>query len=203
MAWLIFSVLIFADITVDETLREVSFQATLYPSHFNQGGGTHNHHLIVWKGGKAADNALIQAHASDRDILEALEHLGAVAGNNISPQAWFQRNNAEHKAPNEVVRGSRLTVLVSWPGAGPKQAEDLLDDLGGRGFEFHFGGHEAQMLLWRSGCVVCLQSCPGARISNARYTMRDLALEKSTFRTKTELPPDGSLVTITLRLVAD
>lgn len=201
MLWMMWVMLMGSEITIDETARTIRFSATIYPTHFNNGDGVANHHLIVWQGGKAAANALIQAHVEDEEILEVLEALGGKAGDNLGPMAWFKRNDEDHPAPDVAVKGTGVKVTVSWLDGAEVPVDDLLHDLGGKGYAFRLGGHASQISLWRSGCVVCLQSCPGARISNARYTMRDLARDLSTFRVKGGLPPDGSLITVTLQLV--
>ena len=64
-----------------------------------------------------------------------------------------------------------------------------------------FGGHRANVPEWHSGCVVCLYSCPGSKVGNATYTVRDWVEGTTRFRVRRGvLPPDGTPVTIVLRL---
>lgn len=64
-----------------------------------------------------------------------------------------------------------------------------------------FGGHWANLPEWHSGCVVCLYSCPGSKVGNATYTVRDWVEGTTRFQVRRGvLPPDGTPVTIVLRL---
>lgn len=64
-----------------------------------------------------------------------------------------------------------------------------------------FGGHQANIPEWKSGCVVCLYSCPGSKVGNARYTVRDFVDEATRFTVLPgALPEDGTEVTIIFRL---
>ena len=87
---------------------------------------------------------------------------------------------------------------------GRKEAlrlDQILEDPGGRGFDMRFGGHRANIPKWKSGCVVCLYSCPGSKIGNARYTVRDYEKETTRFRVRPGvLPEDGTRVTVIFRL---
>ena len=64
------------------------------------------------------------------------------------------------------------------------------------------GGHRANIPHWHSGCIVCLYSCPGSKIGNARYTVRDYRRDATTFRARPGvLPRDGDTVTVLLRVM--
>jgi hypothetical protein len=65
-----------------------------------------------------------------------------------------------------------------------------------------FGGHRANIPRWKSGCVVCLYSCPGSKVGNARYTVRDWEKGTTRFRVRpgAPLPEDGKQVRIIFRL---
>jgi hypothetical protein len=80
--------------------------------------------------------------------------------------------------------------------------DEILLDAGGRGFDMRLGGHRANIPQWHSGCVVCLYSCPGSKVGNARYTVRDYVHDATRFRVRPgALPADGAEVTIELRLL--
>ena len=185
----------------DAAHHTVSFPATVYPSHFNQGDGTADHHLMVYRGGRAARAALVQAEVADRDILRALEALGGVPGDNLTAASWLRRHDPESTDPDLHVEGTPVTVTLQLPDGTERPLESLLVDEGGAGFSFRLGGHARLIPLWRSGCVVCLQSCPGGRISNDRYTMRDLAKGRCRFRVREDVPPDGTKVTVIVKLL--
>ena len=136
---------------------------------------TGGYHLIVWKNGTAADKALFRAEVSDLEFLDALEALGAIPGDALSLETWDDRFDEGSWRPDQVV---------------------------GSGFEMRFGGHRANIPEWRSGCVACLYSCPGSKIGNANYTVRDYVRESTRFSVKEGvLPKDGSRVTVRVELV--
>jgi len=172
------------------------------------GFGMPGYHLIVWEEGKAAGSALFRTGVSDREVLDALESLGAVPGNALGMDSWEERKNPASPAPDRVIAGAPVEVLVKVPGrAAPLTLGEILEDPGGRGFAMRFGGHRANIPAWHSGCVVCLYSCPGSKVGNARYTVRDYVLhdeagEAARFRVREgALPPDGTEVTILFRLL--
>jgi len=187
---------------IDTAARSVTFTAHIYPSRFNAPSSTKNHHFIVWKGGSAAKNALIESDVNDLEIQRALESLGGHPGNNLTLDTWNKRADSTSADPDLRVRGSIVDVSVIWSGHAPVRASDIFVDHGGHGFDFHFGGHEQFIRTWKSGCVVCLESCPGGRVSNARYTIRDLYDGTARFDIdRASLPPDGTLVSVTLKLL--
>ena len=91
---------------------------------------------------------------------------------------------------------------MQWEGA--KKAyhlSDVLEDSGGHGFDFRFGGNLAYVKNWKSGCVACLYSCPGGKVSNASYTIREFVDEVTRFRAREELlPADGTRVVLILKV---
>lgn len=193
-----------AAVTIDAEKKSVSFGGKIYPNKFN-GLLTFpkNHHFIVWKGGRASWNALIEATANDLDVQRALESLGAQAGNNLSLDTWEQRGDKNNPEPDKRVLGTPVDISVKWDGHAPVSAADLFEDESGQGFFFRFGGHAHLIPQWKSGCIVCLESCPGGRVSNDRYTLRDYETGVARFDVKTaEMPPEGTpvIITLTLRL---
>ena len=66
-----------------------------------------------------------------------------------------------------------------------------------------FGGNAANIPKWKSGCIVCLYSCPGSKVGNARYTVRDYEKGVTRFRAKPGvLPADGTSIRVVLRVNA-
>lgn len=160
------------------------------------------YHALVWKGGRMAHAALLDAEVTDRQVLEALESLGARPGNNLPMEAWEERKNPKDAAPDTVIAGAPVEVLLRLPAR--KELLPLasaLEDQAGRGLEMRFGGNEANIPKWKSGCIVCLYSCPGSKVGNARYTVRDYEKGVTRFRAKPGvLPPDGTPIRVVLRL---
>jgi hypothetical protein len=166
------------------------------------GMGMPGYHLIVWKDGGAAKAALFRAEVTDTEVLDRLERMGAKPGNALGMEAWEDRKDPASKAPDQVIQGPPVEILVRVPGRKePLRLDQILEDPGGRGFDMRFGGHRANIPKWKSGCVVCLYSCPGSKIGNARYTVRDYQKETTRFRVRPGvLPEDGTRVTIVFRL---
>ncbi|HKI06692.1 MAG TPA: YdjY domain-containing protein [Thermoanaerobaculia bacterium] len=185
--------------------HEIEFPAVVARASFERellGLGMPGYHLIVWKDGKAAMASLFRAEVTDVEVLDALEKLGAKPGNALGMATWDERKDPDSKAPERIIQGPPVEILVRVPGRKtPLRLDQILEDPGGRGFDMRFGGHRANIPHWHSGCVVCLYSCPGSKIGNARYTVRDYTEGTTRFRVREgALPEDGTRVGIVLRL---
>lgn len=193
------------ELQIDTIEKTITLSARIYPSKFNAWTSwTKHHHFIVWKKGRAAHNALIETDASDEQVLDALLSIGATPGNNLTPETWEKRADPSSPEPDKHVEGSLIEVSVAWQAQSPIGAAEIFDDEFGKGFLFRFGGHRDLIPIWKSGCVVCLQSCPGGRVSNANYTMRDYHHARSKFEAKRHrLPKDATPVQVRLKLCAD
>ena len=166
--------------------RQIEFPAVVTAGSFEREVlGMPGYHLIVWKDGKAASAALFRAEVTDTEVLDALERLGAKPGNVLGMATWEERKDAASHAPDAVIQGPPIEILVKVPGRKkPLTLAEILEDPGGRGFDMRFGGHRANIPKWKSGCVVCLYSCPGSKVGNARYTVRDYMKGTTRFRVK-------------------
>ena len=139
---------------------------------------------------------------SYKEVLDALEALGAAPGDAVGIDAWDDRYDRESPAADTVIEGPTVEITIEVPGRDePLRLDDLLIDPGGRGFDMRFGGHRNNIPEWLSGCVVCLYSCPGSKIGNANYTVRDHVDATTHFSVRPEvLPEDGTEVTIRIAL---
>jgi hypothetical protein len=184
--------------------REIEFTATVNAKAFDSGWMMRGYHAVVWRGGKAAHAALFEAEVTDRQVLEALESLGAKPGNNLPMEAWEERKNPKDPAPDTIIAGPAIEMFLRLPsGKEIVPLASVLEDPGGRGLALRFGGNEANIPKWKSGCIVCLYSCPGSKVGNAKYTVRDYTREATRFRVRPgALPPDGTPVRLVLRLAA-
>lgn len=190
-------------------VRRLADDAIAFPARVNRAGfngegfgGMPGYHAVVWRGGRAADSALFVAEVSDVQILDALEALGAVPGDRLTLETWEKRRDPDHPAPDRLIAGPGVEISVRLPGdTEPVALAELLEDSAGRGLDMRFGGHRAVIPVWRSGCAVCLYSCPGSKVGNARYTVRDYERGVTRFRARTELlPADGERVEVVFRL---
>jgi hypothetical protein len=174
-------------LVIDTANRSILLDAIYYPSRFNHNGGLHNHHFITWGGGKAAMQALIQTNAPDSLVYDALVALGVKPGNNLTLDSWNKRRDKAAPEPDMRAEGDRLSITVVY-GGHEFSPTAVLADRKGNSYDFRFAGNRAFIPAWRSGCVVCLQSCPGSKISNSTYTIRDLELNKVSFKPAPSLP---------------
>jgi hypothetical protein len=181
-------------IVVDRENCEVRISAQLQPKAFSGSwfGGTPGYHAVVWKGGKAAKEALLVSDADDSSLYEAMVSLGASPGNNLTISVWKERNNPKSPAPDTRVEGTPVQALVWWQGlASPVPLESMLHDARGRGLDMRFGGNKALIPQWKSGCIACLYSCPGGKVSNRSYTIRDYVEHPQNFSVNSAQVPEG------------
>ncbi len=181
---------------------QVEFTATVHARPFDSGWFMPGYHAVVWRGGTAAHAALLRADVSDRSVLRALESLGARPARDLPMEAWDERKNPGSPAPDLAAEGLAVEVWLRLPGRPDLvPLSSVVEDRAGRGLDLRFVGNEANIPRWRSGCIVCLYSCPGSKIGNAKYTERDYAKEATRFRARPAvLPPDGTRVGIVLEL---
>jgi hypothetical protein len=191
---------------VDRAQKTIRFPATLHLAAF-RAGDPPGHHLITWSGGRAGKHALLRTPVSDRDVLDALEGLGAKPGDNLVAESWTERANPKHSAPDLCATGPKLdiAIVLRRPKLPPLRlaVRDLLVDVDRRGFDWRLAGNRGLIARWRSGCVVCLQSCPGSKIANAKATMRHLHQERSRFKLSKRARElgEGARVEVEVRLV--
>ncbi len=188
---------------VSQAESSIEFQATVSIASFDGDFDMAGYHLIVWGDGRASGQALFRAHVSDTEVLDALEALGAVPGNAVGIEAWDDRYDRDSLAADTVIEGPAVEITIEVPGRDePLRLDDFLIDPAGRGFDMRFGGHRENIPKWLSGCVVCLYSCPGSKVGNANYTVRDHADATTHFGVRPDvLPEDGTEVTIRISLL--
>ena len=182
---------------------EIEFTAVVNAKAFDSGRDMPGYHAIVWSGGRMAHAGLLQADVSDTQILDGLKRLEATPGNNLPMEVWEERKNPKDPAADTVIAGPAVQVFLRLPShVDLVPLASVLEDSGGRGLEMRFGGNAVNIPKWKSGCIVCLYSCPGSKIGNARYTVRDYTKDVTRFRAKPDtLPPDGTRIGVVLRLV--
>jgi hypothetical protein len=182
--------------------NEVEFTAAVNARAFDSDRVMSGYHAVVWKGGRMAHAALLQADVSDAQILDALTKLGGRPGNNLPMEVWEERKKPKDPAADTVIAGSAVQIFLRLPSrADLIPLASVLEDSAGRGLDMRFGGNAANIPKWKSGCIVCLYSCPGSKVGNARYTVRDYTKDVTRFRPKLgTLPPDGTHVGVVFRL---
>lgn len=190
-------------VEVDRKRGELRFTATVQPGAMDRPFGVKGHHAIVWSGGRASTWALFKSHATDHSVRRALRALGAGAGENLTPATWTERKDPSNPEPDKRVEGTPIDVFVTWRGAPRPMPLGALIAEKGRSvpdFDFRFGGNEHYQPEFKSGCIVCLYSCPGGAIGNRSKTIRDYTREGVIYTSiREKLPPAGSQVTIILK----
>ncbi len=187
---------------VDRARGEVRFTATVQPHAMERPFGVKGHHAIVWKGGKSHRWALFVAEASDRDVRRALDSLGARRGENLTPASWNERENPQSREPDKRVEGTPIDVFVQWRGSARVPLGRVVSEKGQAAprLDLRYGGNEAYQPEFRSGCIVCLYSCPGGAIGNHAHPIRDWVRDGVVYASVPErLPPAGTKVTIILK----
>jgi hypothetical protein len=145
--------------------------------------------------------ALFVTEVSDRDVRSALKALGAKPGENLTPDSWNARNDPHNPEPDKRVGGTPIDVYVEWNGT----RIPLADVLAERGqprpaLDLRYGGNERFQKDFKSGCIVCLYSCPGGAIGNHAHTIRDYVRDGVVYSSvPARLPPSGSKVMIILK----
>jgi hypothetical protein len=189
-----------AAIRIDRAAKTVLLKATVHPDHFRRGPNPH-HHLVTWRKGSLGHNALFATEATDSQVLAALKALGGAPGNNLTRATWEEADNPDHPDPDLHAAGDPVSVRVVWDGLdAPMPVRELFAE---GEIDLVFAGNGALIPVWESGCVVCMQSCPGGKIANAPYTMREYVRGGARLRLKDRLlPADGTEATILIRLEA-
>ena len=186
---------------VDRLHREVRLAATAQPSAMDRPFGVKGHHAVVWRGGSAKYWALFVSDVSDHDVRVALDSLGARRGENLTEATWNERENPANHEPDKRVDGTPLDVFVEWNGTRHPLAE-LLTEKGTPAphLEFRYGGNERWQHDFKSGCIVCLYSCPGGAVGNRAHPIRDYVRDGVVYESlESRLPPSGARVTIILK----
>ncbi|HFZ8995995.1 TPA: YdjY domain-containing protein [Citrobacter freundii] len=179
-----------APLRTDPQARTVTMLVAINGRFLKEG----TRHGIVYEGGSNNGKALFVGYAAPKALYDALVQLKATPGNNMT------NSNRE----NTHVAGSKLQLTVNWAGApGPYTFDEVLPDSNGRKIDMRFGGNLQDALARKTGCLVCMDSCPAAIVSNAVYTYG--AIEKRDEVTFTGnaslLPADGTLATVTFKVV--
>lgn len=189
---------------VDRAHHEIRFTAVAQPGALEKTfaiGGVKGHHAIVWKGGSAHTRALFVSDASDHDVRVALNALGAKAGENLTEDSWNARDDASNHDPDKRVDGTPVDVFVEWNGHRMSLSDVIAEK--GRAvpvLDFRYGGNERFQKDFKSGCIVCLYSCPGGAIGNHAHSIRDYVRDGVVYSAiASRLPEDGTRVTIVLR----
>ncbi|EJF9444720.1 protein YdjY [Shigella flexneri] len=150
-------------------------------------------HGIVFKDGSNEHKSLFMAYAPPKAFYEALKEAGGTPGENMT----MDNKETTH------VTGSKLDISVNWQGAAKAYSfDEVIVDSNGKKLDMRFGGNLTAAEEKKTGCLVCLDSCPVGIVSNATYTYG--AVEKHgevKFKGNASvLPADNTLATVTFKI---
>lgn len=147
-------------------------------------------HGAVYIDGSNGEKAIFRGLVDAETFHNALLEIGAQPGNNMT----MDNKETTH------VEGDRLKVTVNWEGADREyDINEVIKDSNGKPIDIHFGGNLEAAKDKKTGCLICLDSCPVGITSNATYTYGAVEgrNEVEFYGNGDILPEDGTLVTLT------
>lgn len=177
-------------VVIDNDNKEVIIEATVNGKYFNRPS---RHHGIVFKGGKYGDRAVLVGLADEREFYQALKDIGCVEGTNLT---------MEDMKLSKAVKGEPLDVFVTWEGLSKEiPFSEVIKSSEERPIDVRFGGNFEAAKSNRTGCILCLDSCPIAITSDAAFATAELDSKKiDKYIREDVLPADGSKVYVIFRI---
>ena len=174
-------------IKVNKADGTVTFLAEVNGKYFYEA----TRHGAAFKDGSNGEKAIFRGMVNTEPFYNGLIELGAKAGNNMTMDNKEKTN----------VAGDPLDVSVTWDGASKEyKLAEIVKDSNAKPFDVRFGGNITASLDKKTGCLICLDSCPVGITSNATYTYGAVEKRKEVGFTsnKDVLPADGTLVAVKL-----
>lgn len=174
-------------LNVNKDKKEITMTAVVNGKYFTEA----TRHGVVAVGGSNYEKSVLKGDANEIDFYNALESIGAKAGNNLT---------LEDMTKGKKVEGQKLDVFVTWDGLGKEiPFNDIIKSSEPRPMDIRYGGNLQAAKDKKTGCILCLDSCAVGITSNASYETG--ASSKIKFYGNQEvLPKDGSKVTVIFRL---
>lgn len=178
---------------VNKDKKEIVMKAEVNGKYFTES----TRHGVVFKEGSNGEKSVLRGLSSETEFHDALIQIGATPGNNVT----MADMNAD-KTNGVAVKGSKLNVFVTWEGSTKEiPFADIIKASEERPMDIHFGGNLANAKEYKTGCVLCLDSCAVGITSDAAYptgTTQNKVVQF--FGDKTVLPQDGTKVSVIFRL---
>ncbi|ATW26117.1 YdjY domain-containing protein [Candidatus Formimonas warabiya] len=150
-------------------------------------------HGAVFAEGGNGEKSVFRAFADPEAFYHALVEIGATAGENMTMENMETTN----------VQGDGFDVTVTWTGAEKEVTlDEAITDSNGTPFDIRFGGNLKNAQDKKTGCLICLDSCPVGITSNAAYTFGAVESRKDVefMGNKDVLPADGTFVAVKMAL---
>lgn len=176
-------------IKVDKATGTVTFLAQVNGKYLFEP----TRHGAVFYDGSNGDKAIFRGFVETEPLFNGLKEIGAQAGDNMT----IENKETTH------VQGDAFDVTVTWEGASKEyNINEVVKDSNGKPIDVRFGGNLGRAQAKKTGCLICLDSCPVGITSNTTYTYGAVENRNEVGFTgnKDLLPIDGSLVAITLKL---
>ncbi len=162
-------------VVVDEAAKTVTFSATA--TGFDAESSIH---FLVNENGSNAEKAFFTTTATNHDLFDALESLGATHGDNIAVEDT-----------GGTIEGSdlKIEIIVDGTSYAPNElvaGSDLRPD------QPRFGGNIDLNDEYGTGCLFCMESCSLGITSNAAYEY----CEPMEFAPTDNMPAAGTEVTV-------
>lgn len=173
-------------IKIDKDAKSVTIY-TVYNGKFETEA---TRHLVIYKDGKLSDMSIFSSFVAPTDFYNALEEVGAEAGNNM---------NADNAATT-TSEGSKLEVTLAWKGMEDGiGVDEVIKDSNGKAIDMRFSGNIDSSKEFNTGCISCLDSCFVGITSNGAYPLGAIeeTKEVSFSIDKDKAPEDATPVAIT------
>src|SRR5690606_23785172 len=108
-------------------------------------------HGAVYINGRNGEKAVFRGLVDTESFYNGLLEIGAQPGNNMT---------MDNKETTQV-EGSDLKITVNWEGADREyDINEVIIDSSGNPINIRFGGNLEAAREYKTGCLVCLDSCP-------------------------------------------
>lgn len=174
---------------VNKTDGSITFLAQVNGKYFYEP----TRHGAVQDKGSNGEKAIFRGFADPESFYNALVEIGAQAGENMT---------LENKEKTNVA-GDAFDVSITWEGAAKSVTiDEAIIDSNGKPIDIRFGGNLKNAQDKKTGCLICLDSCPVGITSNATYKYGAVEGTKEVGFTgnKEVLPADGTYVAITMKV---
>ncbi|MEA4924622.1 MAG: YdjY domain-containing protein [Syntrophomonadaceae bacterium] len=174
---------------VNQADKSVTFLAQVNGKYFLEP----TRHGAVFADGANGEKAIFRAFATPENFYNALTEIGAKAGENMTMENKDKTN----------VSGDAFDITVNWTGAkNAVKFDQAVKDSNGNPIDIRFGGNLKNAQEKKTGCLICLDSCPVGITSNAAYKYGAVESTKEVGFTanKEVLPADGTYVAITMKI---
>lgn len=174
-------------LVVDKDAKTVKVYAEVNAKYFVDP----TRHGVVFKDGSNGSKAVFRAWANQDDFYNALIDIGAQPGNNL-----------DLTTAGKSVEGDQLDVTITWADAGREiPFNDTIVDTQNQDPSYRFGGNQDLAKEKKTGCILCLDSCPVGITSNSAYAQGSFDGKEVEYRgNKDVIPADGAPVAVTFKL---